>query len=131
MGKEQVNMADTSELSLSNASNEKFWPNGWWKLFDLKVGIIPLPLFVLAAALISGLCITGELPSQITTMVVVLGFFGFVCGEIGKRLPVLGKIGAAAICATFIPSALVYYHLLPTPIIESTKVFFDYPRLSA
>lgn len=34
MGKEQVNMADTSELSLSNASNEKFWPNGWWKLFD-------------------------------------------------------------------------------------------------
>ena len=74
MGKEQVNMADTSELSLSNASNEKFWPNGWWKLFDLKVGIIPLPLFVLAAALIAGLCITGELPSQITTMVVVLGF---------------------------------------------------------
>lgn len=124
MGKEQVNMADTSELSLSNASNEKFWPNGWWKLFDLKVGIIPLPLFVLAAALIAGLCITGELPSQITTMVVVLGFFGFVCGEIGKRLPVLGKIGAAAICATFIPSALVYYHLLPTPIIESTKVFY-------
>lgn len=57
MGKEQVNMADTSELSLSNASNEKFWPNGWWKLFDLKVGIIPLPLFVLAAALIAGLCI--------------------------------------------------------------------------
>ena len=38
MGKEQVNMADTSELSLSNASNEKFWPNGWWKLFDLKIG---------------------------------------------------------------------------------------------
>ena len=39
MGKEQVNMADTSELSLSNASNEKFWPNGWWKLFDLKARI--------------------------------------------------------------------------------------------
>ena len=83
-----------------------------------------MPLFIMAAALIVALCLTGELPSQITTMVVVLGFFGFVCGEIGKRLPVLGKIGAAAICATFIPSAMVYYHLLPASIVDSTKAFY-------
>ena len=124
MGKEQASVADTSELSLNTATSEKFWPHGWWKIFEIKVGIIPLPLFVLAAALIVALCLTGELPSQITTMVVVLGFFGFDCGEIGKRLPILGKIGAAAICATFIPSAMVYYHLLPDAIIDSTKVFY-------
>lgn len=124
MGKEQANVADTSDLSLSNGTAEKFWPHGWWKIFDIKIGIIPVPLFLMAAALITALCLTGDLPSQMTTMVVVLGFFGFICGEIGKRLPVLGKIGAAAICATFIPSALVYYHMLPASIIEPTKVFY-------
>jgi Na+/citrate or Na+/malate symporter len=124
MGKEQASVVDSVDLSLDNETTEKFWPHGWWKIFDIKVGIIPLPLFLMAAILITALCLTGELPSQLTTMVVVLGFFGFICGEFGKRLPFLGKIGAAAICATFIPSALVYYHLLPASIVDSTKVFY-------
>ena len=72
-----------------------------------KVGIIPLPLFVLAGALIAIDCLGGKLPSDIVVMVATLAFFGFACGEFGKRLPIIGKLGAAAICATFIPSALV------------------------
>lgn len=125
MSKDNIGVADSDEMSLEQSPAEGFWPNGFWKLFDIKVGIIPMPLFVLAAILITALCMTGELPSQITTMVVVLGFFGFICGEFGKRLPVLGRIGAAAICATFIPSALVYYHLLPDAIVTSTKAFYQ------
>ncbi|MFQ8771307.1 MAG: hypothetical protein ACLR9P_00795 [Escherichia coli] len=39
-------------------------------------------------------------------------FFGFACGEFGSACR-LSAAGAAAICATFIPSALVYYGLLP------------------
>ncbi|PTS81081.1 malate permease, partial [Aeromonas sp. HMWF036] len=50
--------------------------------------------------------------------------FGFACGEFGKRLPIVGKLGAAAICATFIPSALVYYGLLPDSVVESTIKFY-------
>lgn len=57
-------------------------------------------------------------------MVATTAFFGFACGEFGKRLPVLGKLGAAAICATFIPSALVHYGLLPDVVIESTTKFY-------
>ena len=57
-------------------------------------------------------------------MVATLAFFGFACGEFGKRLPVLGKLGAAAICATFIPSALVHYGLLPEVVVESTTKFY-------
>ena len=53
----------------------------------------------------------------------MLAFFGFTCAEIGKRLPILRNIGAAAICATFIPSALAYYHLLPKPILGLTTEF--------
>lgn len=80
----------------------------WWHVMDnMKVGIIPLPLFLLAGGLIALDCLGGKLPSDIVVMVATLAFFGFACGEFGKRLPILGKLGAAAICATFIPSALV------------------------
>jgi Na+/citrate or Na+/malate symporter len=97
----------------------------WWHVMDTwKVGIIPLPLFVLAGLLIGIECLEGQLPSDIVVMVATLAFFGFACGEFGKRLPFVGKLGAAAICATFIPSAMVYYGLLPDVVVESTTKFY-------
>ena len=97
----------------------------WWHVMDnMKVGIIPLPLFLLAGGLIALDCLGGKLPSDIVVMVATLAFFGFACGEFGKRLPILGKLGAAAICATFIPSALVHYGLLPDVVVESTTKFY-------
>ena len=97
----------------------------WWHILDnWKVGIIPLPLFLLAGGLIALDCLGGKLPSDIVVMVATLAFFGFACGEFGKRLPVLGKLGAAAICATFIPAALVHYGLLPEVVVESTTKFY-------
>ena len=97
----------------------------WWHIMDTwKVGIIPLPLFLLAGALIAIDCLGGKLPSDIVVMVATLAFFGFACGEFGKRLPIVGKLGAAAICATFIPSAMVYYGLLPDVVVESTTKFY-------
>ncbi|APZ04713.1 MULTISPECIES: 2-hydroxycarboxylate transporter family protein [Kosakonia] len=97
----------------------------WWHIMDSwKVGIIPLPLFLLAGALIAVDCLGGKLPSDIVVMVATLAFFGFACGEFGKRLPIVGKLGAAAICATFIPSAMVYYGLLPDVVVESTTKFY-------
>lgn len=97
----------------------------WWHIMDTwKIGIIPLPMFLLAGALIAIDCLGGKLPSDIVVMVATLAFFGFACGEFGKRLPIVGKLGAAAICATFIPSALVYYGLLPDVVVESTTKFY-------
>ncbi|MBU9837224.1 2-hydroxycarboxylate transporter family protein [Rahnella sp. L72c] len=97
----------------------------WWHILDTwKIGIIPLPLFAMAGLLIAIDCLDGKLPSDIVVMVATLAFFGFACGEFGKRLPFIGKMGAAAICATFIPSALVYYGLLPDVVVESTTKFY-------
>lgn len=60
----------------------------WWHVMDnRKVGIIPLPLFLLAGGLIALDCLGGKLPSDIVVMVATLAFFGFACGEFGKRLP--------------------------------------------
>ena len=102
-----------------------FWPEGWWRLIDFRIGIVPLPVYVLLIGLIAALVAVGEIKSDGPTMIVVLVVGGFTCAEIGKRLPVLRNIGAGAIFATFIPSALAYYHLIPdqieTSIIEFTK----------
>jgi len=58
-------------------------------------------------------------------MIAVLALGGFGCAEIGRRLPVIRNLGAAAIFATFVPSYLVFAHLLPEgvlkPIAEFTK----------
>ncbi|MGC6389899.1 2-hydroxycarboxylate transporter family protein [Ewingella sp. S1.OA.A_B6] len=97
----------------------------WWHILDnYKIGIIPLPFFLLAGVLILLDCLNGKLPSDIVVMVATLAFFGFACGEFGKRLPLVGKMGAAAICATFIPSAMVHYGLLPDVVVDSTIKFY-------
>jgi len=117
------NVSVTSEMENSNVHSS--FKQRWWNIMDnWKVGVIPLPIFILCGVLIAIDCITHSLKSDLVVMVATLAFFGFACGEFGKRLPILGKMGAAAICATFIPSALVYYGLLPHDIVVSTTTFF-------
>ncbi len=101
----------------------RFWPEGWWKLMEFRIGIIPLPVFILMGALIAGFVATGKISSEISMAIVVFAFFGFTCAELGKRIPVIRNIGAAAIFATFIPSALVYYKVLPEPLVKMTRDF--------
>jgi malate:Na+ symporter len=100
-----------------------FWPRGWWRLVDYKIGIVPAPVLLLLLVVIWGFAATGKLPSDILMAVALLSVGGFTCAEIGKRLPILRNIGAPAILATFIPSALVFYHLLPAPVIASVTEF--------
>jgi len=101
----------------------RFWPEGLWRVTALRIGIIPIPIYLLLVAIVAGLVYLGEIKSDGPTMIVVLVLGGFSCAEIGKRLPVLRSIGAGAIFATFIPSALAYYHLIP-PQVEKSIVDF-------
>jgi len=106
-----------------DADQQAFWPQGWWKLMEIRIGVIPLPIYVIAGALIAGLVATGKLPNEISVAIVMFAFFGFTLAEIGKRIPIIRNIGAAAIFATFIPSALVYYKVLPEQIVKVTTDF--------
>jgi len=104
----------------------RFWPQGWWKLVEFRIGIVPLPVYVLLAALVTFFILRdGKVASDLPTMIAVLALGGFGCAEIGRRLPVIRNLGAAAIFATFVPSYLVFAHLLPEgmvkPIGEFTK----------
>src|ERR1035438_6437211 len=114
---EEMTAVDESPLHNRRDVDTGFWPVGWWKLLDFRIGIIPLPVYVLLVILIVGFAITGSVPSEISMFIAILAVGGFTCAELGKRLPILRHVGAAAIFATFIPSALAYYHLLPDPIL--------------
>jgi malate:Na+ symporter len=104
-------------------ATEGFWPKGWWSIVDYKIGIIPLPVFVILIAVIGGFAFTGKVPSDILMAIVLLSMGGFTCAELGKRIPIIRNIGAAAIFATFIPSFLAYHQLLPASILDSVKDF--------
>src|ERR1700733_303406 len=115
--------AASTPLPPDQAKKQAFWPQGWWRLMEIRIGIIPLPIYVIAGALIAILVYIDKLPNEISLVIVMFAFFGFTLAEIGKRIPGIRAIGAAAIFATFIPSALVYYKLLPPQIVKVTIEF--------
>jgi 2-hydroxycarboxylate transporter family/ABC transporter substrate binding protein len=106
-------------------SAEPWWPYGWWKIVDMRIGIVPVPIYVVLVGLLAG-TYTGDIKGEVSMMIAVLVIGGFTCAEIGKRTPVLRNIGAAAIFATFVPSALAYYKLLPPQIEKSIIEFTKY-----
>lgn len=94
-------------------------------LIDWSIGIVPIPVAVAIVAIVAVYVSKGEVPADLTTAIAVLTLGGFVCAEAGKRLPGLRRVGAAAIFATFIPSFLVYAHIIPAPLAKAIKTFTD------
>ena len=97
----------------------------WWRLMDMRIGIVPVPIFVVVVLLLGTFIRLGKVPADLTTNILTLTVGGFACAEVGKHLPGLRKIGAAAILATFVPSYLVYVGLIPGPLKESITTFTD------
>jgi CCS family citrate carrier protein len=110
-------------MPITEQISGKFWPYGWWKLMEMRIGIIPLPVYLLLLALVAGFVATGKVPSDISVSIALLAVGGFSCAELGKRLPVMRNIGAAAIFATFIPSYLAFKHLLPAMVLKNVVDF--------
>ncbi|HEY3812301.1 MAG TPA: 2-hydroxycarboxylate transporter family protein [Caulobacteraceae bacterium] len=94
-----------------------------WRAMDWRIGIVPAPVAVAIVAILAVLIGQGALPADILVAIASLSLGGFLCAEIGNRLPLLSSIGAAAIIATFLPSYLVYAHILPAPLTVSITAF--------
>src|SRR6267154_6848375 len=119
-------MQSVSAATPASVRGTQWWPHGWWKIMDMRIGIIPVPIYVILIALLAGFTYTGDIKGDVSTMIAVLVIGGFTCAEIGKRTPILRSIGAGAIFATFIPSALAYYKLLPPQMEKSIVEFTKY-----
>lgn len=69
-------------------------PARWWRIVETRVGIVPLPAFLLLPALLAGFIASGRLASDISTVVALLVVGRFSCAELGKRLPPLQRLRA-------------------------------------
>lgn len=100
-------------------------PALFWRLMDIRISFIPLPVYLALLGLVGGLLVLNQLKPDLPIMVAVIGLGGATCAEIGKRIPLLGKIGGAAIVSAFLPSYLVSLGWVPssliTPITSFTK----------
>ncbi len=102
----------------------RFWPDGWWRLMEYRIGIVPLPVYVLLLGIIATFIWLNKISGDISMVIAIMVVGGFTCAEIGKRIPLLRSVGGAAIFATFIPSVLVFYHVLPTSIVQPVTDFY-------
>jgi malate:Na+ symporter len=99
------------------------WLQAWWKIMEMRIGVIPLPVHLVLLAVVGYFTVSGHVPTEINMMVAVLAVLGFSCAEVGRRVPVLGQVGGAAIFATFIPSFLSYHHLVPPQLAQAVTDF--------
>ncbi|MFF7710780.1 2-hydroxycarboxylate transporter family protein [Pseudomonas sp. NPDC007930] len=95
----------------------------FWRAMEVRVSFIPLPVYLLLAALVVGLYLCNELKTDLPTMVAIIGLGGATCGELGKRLPLVGKMGGAAVVSAFLPSFLVHIGWIPQAVIAPVSSF--------
>ena len=99
------------------------WARVWQRLMDWRIGVIPVPIAVVLAGVLWFFVSRGELATDLPMMIALTVLLSFICAEIGHRIPGLRIVGGAVIAATFLPSALVYYHVLPTGLVGAVTRF--------
>ena len=92
--------------------NQKNSPSFLSKLTTLKIGIIPLPLYLVLACIIFTASFYGKLPADMIGGFATIMIMGIFLGEAGKNIPILKNIGGPAILAIFVPSYMLYAKLL-------------------
>uniref|UniRef100_A0A9E7ZQ92 Uncharacterized protein n=1 Tax=Bosea sp. NBC_00436 TaxID=2969620 RepID=A0A9E7ZQ92_9HYPH len=95
-----THLAGSSQTAMPG-TRQRFWPEGWWRLSEIRLGIVPLPLYILLIVIVAALVDLKEIKPDGPTMILVLLLGGFTCAEIGKHLP------------------LAFYHLIPAQMEKS------------
>src|SRR5258706_814529 len=97
-----MSQTTAQERARPDAATDEQPANRWWRIMDTRIGIVPVPIFVVVLLLIGTYVRLGKVPADLTTNILTLAVRGFACAEIGKHLPRLKRVGAAATLATFL-----------------------------
>src|ERR1700710_1293563 len=118
---------ETSETRRAHAaaasSSATVWRDRWWLIFDVRIGVLPLPVYVVLLLVLAAMAASGKLDADLPTGIALVAVGGFTCAELARRIPWIRHIGATSIFAAFLPSALIYYHLMPVSIVKSVTSF--------
>jgi malate:Na+ symporter len=96
---------------------------GFHSLMNVRIGIIPLPVYLILTGILVFFTLTGTINGEINMMIAVLAVGSFTCAEIGKRIPVLRSVGGPALVTIFLPSFLVDVHFFPPQFVQTVTTF--------
>ena len=99
------------------------WARTWQRLMDWRIGALPVPVAVMLTGALWYLVSHGPVKTGLPMMFGLIMLASFLCAEIGHRIPGLRRVGGAVIVATFLPSALAYYHVLPVDLVSAVTRF--------
>lgn len=89
---------------------------------DIKVGSVPLPVYLCLSALILAAGLLQQLPVNMLGGFAVILTMGWLLGTIGANIPGLKNFGGPAILSLLVPSILVFFNLINPNILEATNV---------
>jgi malate:Na+ symporter len=82
------------------------------KFGNVKVGVVPLPLYLVIAAVIYAASVYNKLPADMIGGFAVIIVMGILLGDLGMKIPILKDIGGPAILSLLVPSILVFYNAI-------------------
>jgi malate:Na+ symporter len=115
--------SETREAHAAAPSSATAWRDRWWVIFDVRIGVLPLPVYIVLLLVLAAMAASGKLDADLPTGIALVAVGGFTCAELARRIPWIRHIGATSIFAAFLPSALIYYHLMPASVVKSVTSF--------
>lgn len=112
----KTNLEAVTENELPIQNNIK---SLWEKLMKAKIGVLPLPLYIVLAAIILTASVYNTLPADMIGGFAVIMILGILLGDLGQRIPILKEIGGPAILALLVPSILVFLNVINTSSMEA------------
>ncbi|MCJ0940656.1 MULTISPECIES: 2-hydroxycarboxylate transporter family protein [Mammaliicoccus] len=112
----KTNLEAVTESELPIQNNIK---SLWEKLMKAKIGVLPLPLYIVLAAIILTASVYNTLPADMIGGFAVIMILGILLGDLGQRIPILKEIGGPAILALLVPSILVFLNVINTSSMEA------------
>ncbi len=110
-------METARELETLQHENEE---KGFFTKFkQVKVGVIPLPLYLVLAAIVYGASVYNQLPPDMIGGFAVIMVLGILLGDLGMKIPILKDIGGPAILALLVPSVLVFLDIFNPASMEA------------
>ncbi|AIF67102.1 2-hydroxycarboxylate transporter family protein [Terribacillus saccharophilus] len=106
-----------SHTSDPQSNNQK--PSGFNKIMEWKVGVMPLPVYIVLAIIVLIAAYTNQLPTDMIGGFAVIMVLGVLLGDIGQRIPYFNSIGGPAILSLFVPSMLVFFDTLSSTTLEA------------
>ncbi len=97
---------------MGNTEIQKASGNPFRKLLELKVGPVPIVIYIPIAIVILAAASLKKLPIDMIGGFACIMVMGFLFGDIGGKIPVLKNIGGPAILSLFIPSAMIGYNIM-------------------